>query len=240
MAAKTGTLYLMPTPLGEEGAAALSAEALAVLPELRFFIVERARTARRFIKSVLPAANISELTLYELDKHRPENLPEGAMEPLLRGENTGLLSEAGCPGVADPGAVVVRRAHAMGIRVKPLSGPSSILLALMASGLNGQHFAFLGYLPVKPEARRKKLRELEQKALTSGQTQIFIETPYRNAALFEDILRNFSAKTMLCLARDISLPTEEIHTRSIAKWQLNPPDFSEKRPAVFLVGKPGV
>ena len=236
MSRQTGILYLVPAPLGEGGLAALSGEALAVLPDLRFFIVERVRTARRFIKSALPAANISEMRFYELDKHRPSNLPKGILEPLLQGEDMGLLSEAGCPGVADPGAVVVREAHARGIRVKPLSGPSSLLLALMASGLNGQNFAFHGYLPVKSDARRKKLRALEREAQASGQTQLFIETPYRNAALFEDILRSLSPQTMLCVALDLSLPSEEICTRSIAQWQKSPLNFTEKRPAVFLVG----
>ena len=226
----------MPTPLGEGGLAALSGEALAVLPGLRFFIVERVRTARRFIKSAIPTANISEMRFYELDKHRPSDLPKGVIEPLLQGKDMGLLSEAGCPGVADPGAVVVREAHAFGIRVKPLTGPSSLLLALMASGLNGQNFAFHGYLPVKSDARRKKLRALEREVQAGGRTQLFIETPYRNAAMFEDILRSLAPQTMLCVARDLSLPTEEIYTRSISQWQKNPPDFSEKRPAVFLVG----
>jgi len=226
----------MPTPLGEGGLAALSGEALAVLPGLRFFIVERVRTARRFIKSAIPTANISEMRFYELDKYRPSDLPKGVIEPLLQGKDMGLLSEAGCPGVADPGAVVVREAHAFGIRVKPLTGPSSLLLALMASGLNGQNFAFHGYLPVKSDARRKKLRALEREVQAGGRTQLFIETPYRNAAMFEDILRSLAPQTMLCVARDLSLPTEEIYTRSISQWQKDPPDFSEKRPAVFLVG----
>ncbi len=236
MSRQTGILYLIPTPLGEGGLAALSGEALLVLPDLRFFVVERVRTARRFIKSALPAANISEMRFYELDKHRPSNLPKGTLDPLLQGQDMGLLSEAGCPGVADPGAVVVREAHAHGIRVRPLSGPSSLLLALMASGLNGQNFAFHGYLPVKSDARRKKLRALEREAQAGGRTQLFIETPYRNAALFEDILRSLSPQTMLCVALDLGLPSEEIYTRSIAQWQKNPLNFMEKRPAVFLVG----
>ncbi len=236
-AGEKAVLFLIPTPLGEGGSAALTREIQAVLPGIRHFIVERTRTARRFIKSVLPDADISALCFFELDKHHPQAVPADFLQPLLEGHSMGLLSEAGCPAVADPGAVVVRKAHELGITVKPLSGPSSILLALMASGLNGQSFVFHGYLPVKKEERSKKLRELERKSKQTGQTQIFIETPYRNQQLFEALLKNLQDDTLLCIAQNLSLPDERIQTYRIGVWRQRSSPFSGKQPAVFVLGR---
>jgi len=234
---KKGTLYLIPVPLGAEGYAALSQQILDVLPRLKHFIVERERTARRFVKQVLPDADIGALTFFELDKHHPEILPDSFVRPLLEGCDMGLLSEAGCPGIADPGAVVVRKVHELGGAVKPLSGPSAIVLALMASGLNGQQFVFHGYLPVKKGERIRKLRELERAISQTGRTQIFIETPYRNAQLFEALLHHLPRDLSLCVAMDLSLPTEFVATKKVALWRSHPLAFEDKRPAVFLIGR---
>ncbi len=230
-------MYLIPTPLGPEGYAALSQQVLAVLPDLRHFIVERARTARRFIKRVFPDADIEGLTFFELDKHRPGFFSEEFVHPLLKGCDMGLLSEAGCPAVADPGAMVVSKVHELGFAVKPLSGPSSVLLALMASGLNGQQFVFHGYLPVRKEQCVRKLRELERDVLQTARTQIFIETPYRNAQLFEMLLQSLRKEIRVCVAVDLSLPTEFVATRQVAQWRQKPLCFGGKRPAVFLIGR---
>ena len=232
---ETGVLYLMPVPLATEGLDALSPRVITVIHQTRHFIVENARTARRFIKSTTPPYRIEELEVVELDKHA-RDLPMDLLDPLLQGKPVGVMSEAGCPGIADPGSLIVRAAHAQGIRVVPLVGPSSILLALMASGLDGQKFQFHGYLSPKKEQLLADLRRLEESAAKQG-TQIFIETPYRNQQVFQAALQVLHPKTMLCVAIDLTAPNEWIRTHSISEWQkISAPDF-HKRPAVFCIDR---
>ena len=237
--ARTGTLYLIPVDLGNGDPRPLvPPAALAVLCGLRRFIVENPKSARRFLKSAGYPHPLREAGMVTLDEHTAATELPALIEPLLAGEDTGLMSEAGCPAVADPGAGLVRLAHARGVRVAPLVGPSAVLLALMASGLNGQHFAFHGYLPVEAGQRARRLRELDEEAAKTGATQIFIETPYRNDALLEAALDHCRADTLLCIAVDLTLPTEAVATRSVAEWKKRRPALN-RRPAVFLVGCPG-
>ena len=235
----SGTLYLIPVPLGDlaqdDPAAALPAPALATVRALRHFVVEHAKTARAFLKRVEMPVPLQELRLAELNEHTPEPAISALLEPLEQGHDLGLLSEAGCPAVADPGAELVARAQARGLRVIPLIGPSSLLLALMASGLNGQRFAFHGYLPIPTDAREKAIQELERESRQKNQTQTFIETPYRNDALFSTLLRCGHPDTRLCLATDLSLTTERIRTRTLAEWRRQPPPDLARRPTVFLL-----
>lgn len=233
---KTGILYLIPVPLGEVADIALTipAQARQVAATLRTFVVEHPKTARQFLKQTGTAAPLPEIRMLTLNEHsRPEEL-DSLIQPLLAGEDVGLLSEAGCPAVADPGANLVRLAHRRGIRVIPLTGPSSILLSLMASGLNGQGFAFLGYLPAERTERLKKIVEIEQFSATRNQTQIFIETPYRNLPLLQDLLASCKPGTELCIAIDLTLPTEFIATRPVSEWKGRLPDC-HKKPAIFLL-----
>jgi 16S rRNA (cytidine1402-2'-O)-methyltransferase len=234
-ASKYGTLYLIPTTLGDT-------EPLEVLPltikrtveEIDHYIVENEKSARRFIKKITPRKSQAQLELYLLNKYtEPELLPE-YLQPCLQGQDVGVLSEAGCPGVADPGAVIVRLAHERGIRVVPLVGPSSIILALMASGLNGQNFAFNGYLPIDPQERRKLLKGLEKKSRELGQTQLFMETPYRNEKLFTELVRTLRPDTLLCIGADLTLKTEWIRTMTISQWNGKTPGL-HKRPAIFAI-----
>ena len=232
---KKGKLYLIPTPLGEAATHTIPKYVQDILHKLDYFIAERAKTARHFIKTTQPIKPFNELTFYELNKRTlPEELAT-FLKDAENGHDIGLLSEAGCPAVADPGAVIVRMAHEKGIEVVPLVGPSSILLALMASGMNGQSFSFHGYLsPKKPELARD-LRRLEQMAQRYKQTQIFIETPYRNKGLIEEALKTLSPKTQFCVAADISLETEFIFSKKVKDWsKAELPDL-HKRPAIFLL-----
>ncbi len=230
-----GKLYLIPTTLGET-------EPLEVLPisikqaieTIDHYIVENEKTARHFIKKILPRKSQPELHIEQLNKFtEPDRIP-AFLDPCLHGHNIGVLSEAGCPGVADPGADVVRLAHEKGIQVVPLVGPSSILLALMASGLNGQNFAFNGYIPIEASERKRSLKKLERLSKEKNQTQLFIETPYRNDKLFQDVIKHLAPGTLLCLAVDITLPTEFIKTKTIRDWRNESPDL-HKRPAIFLI-----
>ena len=232
-----GKLYLLPITLGEDTLFALPQYLLDRIHNLDTFIVERAKTARRFIKTTHPPYPISDLKVFELDKHEPQKEIKNYLQAALSGKDIGLMSEAGCPGVADPGALVVKKAHDLGIEVVPLVGPSSILLALMASGMNGQQFAFNGYLPVKKPELVKALKRIEQQALRFHQTQIFIETPYRNQALIEQILGVLNTNTLFCIATDINLPTQYIRTASIHQWKNIEMPNLHKRPTVFLIGK---
>jgi 16S rRNA (cytidine1402-2'-O)-methyltransferase len=233
---KKGTLYLLPTTLGDNGTIP------KVLPEyntelirtLDIFIVENLRTARRFIAKLNHPVPIDNMTFYELGKHTPEEDIRSFLNPILQGNSIGLLSEAGTPCVADPGAVVVDYAHQLKVRVIPLVGPNSIILALMASGFNGQSFTFHGYLPVEKMDLVKKLRQMEVAIQKENQTQIFIETPFRNRKLFEALLSNCAKQSKLCVATDISLSTEKIKTLTIAGWQKETVDF-HKKPTVFLL-----
>lgn len=233
---KKGKLYLIPTPLGiENGGHALPEYVKEIIHELTIFIVEKAKTARRYIKTTQHPKAISELTFSELNKRVDYEEWSQYLQPAEAGNSIGLLSEAGCPGVADPGAEIVKLAHEKGIEVVPLVGPSSLLLALMGSGMNGQSFAFHGYLSPKKEIVGKDLKRLEQLAQKAKQTQLFIETPYRNGQLVEQALRVLSNKTRFCIAMDLTLPNEYIVTKTIEKWRKTKLPDLHKRPAVFLL-----
>ena len=233
---KTGTLYLIPVPLGATPPVeSLPANVLATIFPLKHFVVEQAKTARAFLKAAGTATVLQELQLEELNEHTKAAELDRLLAPLRAGHDLGLLSEAGCPAVADPGANLVALAQQEQIRVVPLIGPSSLLLALMASGLNGQRFAFQGYLPAKEVERNKALRELEAESRKRQQTQIFIETPYRNKALFDAILQNCGPTTRLTVATDLTLPSESVRTLSVQAWKKKTPPEIERRPTVFLL-----
>lgn len=231
------TLYLIPTTLGEtELDKILPTENSVIVSSIRYFIVENIRTARRFLKKVNREINIDELTFFELNQHtKPEEISQ-FLQPLKAGNDMGIISEAGCPAIADPGADVVALAQAQNFNVVPLVGPSSILLSLMASGFNGQSFAFLGYLPVQQNDRIKALKKMESRIYSEQQTQIFIETPYRNMKMLEDILATCQPNTKLCIAADITLETEFIKTKTVSAWKKQMPDLN-KRPTIFLIYK---
>ncbi len=230
-----GKLYLIPTTLGEQKPAdVLSLSVLQITAGLRYFVVENIRTARRFLRAVDPSFPIDESNFVELNEHTPLTEIGKYLDCCKKGHSVGLMSEAGVPAVADPGNAVVMMAHQQQIRVVPLVGPSSIILALMASGLNGQNFAFNGYLPVKNPDRGKAIRFFEKRSQTEHQSQIFIETPYRNMALFDDFINNLGPATQLCIAIDITLESEQIITKSIKDWKGKKLELN-KRPAIFII-----
>jgi len=230
-----GRLILIPTTLGDSAlAAVIPQEVLQRVRALEYFVAENPKTARAYLKQAGAAKPLQELHIATLDEHTPEEAIAGLAAPLLAGHDLGVMSEAGCPGVADPGAKLVSYAHRHAIRVLPLVGPSSVLLALMASGLNGQHFVFHGYLPVADAEREKTLRELEKQSRRLKQTQIFIETPYRNQKLLQSILGVCANATLLCVASEITLAGEDIRTLSVAAWKKNPPQL-DRRPSLFLL-----
>jgi 16S rRNA (cytidine1402-2'-O)-methyltransferase len=232
---KKGKLYLIPTTLGEN-------EPLEVLPisikraieNIDYYIVENEKTARKSIKKISSGKSQPKLQIEILNKYtEPESIPE-FLNPCLEGHDVGILSEAGCPGIADPGADVVKIAHEKGIQVVPLVGPSSIFLALMASGMNGQNFAFKGYLPIDSADRKKAIKQMERTSIDQKQSQICIETPYRNDKLFAEMLKTLSTHTLLCVACDITLATEYIATKFVKDWKKTPLDL-HKRPAIFII-----
>lgn len=232
---KRGKLYLLPTPLGEDAVHALPQYLISTVHGLRYLVAERAKTARHFLKASGLPTPIQEYHIEELNKRTTaEDLPR-LLAPIFQGHDLGVLSEAGCPGIADPGARLVALAHREDIEVVPFVGPSSLLLALMGSGMNGQSFAFHGYLPAKRGDLGSALRRLERDC--SRQTQLFIETPYRNQQLFEEALNNLQNDTLLCLAMDLTLPTELVKTKRIQAWKKSGPPNLDKRPCVFLIGK---
>ena len=234
----TGTLYLIPAPLGDSALdAILPLEVRSIAARLDTFVVEHAKTARAFLKQIETQTPLQQLNLMVLDEHTPESELPALLEPLRAGKDVGLLSEAGCPAVADPGSNLVRLAHQQGIRVVPLVGPSSILLGLMASGLSGQRFTFHGYLPVDKAERKHQLQALEQAARSHDETQIFIETPYRNRQMLEAIIECCGSDTALCVATDVTLDSEMILTKSVAEWKKQLPEI-DKRPTVFLLHAP--
>lgn len=229
-------LYLVPNVLSEgDWQNVLPAQLFQILTNTRYFIVEDVRTARRFLKQVNKEINIDECTFYELNKRTNYSEIPKYLKPIEQGFDVAVISEAGCPGIADPGADVVKIAHQNEYNVLPIVGPSSIVLALMASGLNGQNFAFKGYLPVKPNERVKEIQLLEKRVQSQHQTQIFIETPYRNNHLINDILKTCSATTLLCIAANITGENEFISTKTIQQWKGKVPDL-HKQPAIFLLG----
>ncbi|WP_151635163.1 SAM-dependent methyltransferase [Noviherbaspirillum aerium] len=245
----TGILYLIPNTLGlNDGTPAnplaevIPEQVRAITASLSYFIAENAKTTRAHLKLIglthPLAAPLQEIAIRELNVNTEANALPGLLAPLLADQDAGLISEAGVPAVADPGANLVRLAHASGIKVRPLVGPSSLLLAVMASGLNGQSFAFNGYLPTDAGQRMKRLKALEERSRGERQTQIFIETPYRNAALLEAMVNTCNASTVVCVATDLSLPSESIKTQAAGKWKAEMaagrmPDF-HKKPTVFL------
>ncbi len=237
MDAMEPALYLIPVTLGEtEVSRVLPSYNAEVILQIKHFIVEEVRSARRFLKKVDRNIQIDDLAFYPMGKHASPELFASYLRPLEQGESVGVISEAGCPAVADPGADVVAIAQRKGLRVVPLVGPSSILLAVMASGFNGQSFAFNGYLPIEPGERTKRLKLLEQRVYAERQTQLFIETPYRNAKLFAEILRTCRPQTRLCVAAGLTCAEEFIRTRTIQEWKKHPlPDLS-KIPAIWVIG----
>ena len=234
----TPSLILCPVELGETPQQRVLPEYnKSVIKGLRYFIVEEIRSARRFLKRVDKDIDIDALTFYPMGKHADTALFEQYLKPLDEGESIGVISEAGCPAVADPGADVVAIAQRKGVRVVPLVGPSSMIMAVMASGLNGQSFAFNGYLPIEAADRAKRLKQLEERALHEQQTQLFIETPYRNAKLFATLLQTLRPQTRLCIAAGITTDNEWIRTQTVAQWKHTTlPDLS-KTPAIFLFGR---
>jgi 16S rRNA (cytidine1402-2'-O)-methyltransferase len=234
-AREPGCLYLVPTLLGATVVtASLPDDVLALVRSLDAFVAESAKTARRFLKSIGYPRPLSQVRIAELNEHTPPASVPALLAPATAGQRLGLLSEAGCPAIADPGALLVAHAHATGLRVVPLVGPSSLLLALMASGCNGQRFCFHGYLPVERGARETAIREVEARSLREGSAQLFIEAPYRNNRLLESLLATCRTDTRLCLATDLTLPSESIATRRVADWRTAPPDL-ERRPTVFIL-----
>jgi 16S rRNA (cytidine1402-2'-O)-methyltransferase len=228
-----GTLYLVPVALGsDEVPSLLPAATLEIACALDIFIAENAKSARRFLKAIGHPRPLRDLRILVLDGHSDARAVEAGLASLLAGTDCGLMSEAGCPAVADPGAALVRRAHEAGVRVTPLVGPCSILLALMASGMDGQHFAFHGYLPVDKVRHERRLKEVEARAVS--ETQIFIETPYRSASMLSAVLESCRSDTLLCIAADLSLPGEFVATRAVAEWKKKPPDL-DRRLVVFLL-----
>jgi 16S rRNA (cytidine1402-2'-O)-methyltransferase len=230
-----GTLFLIPTTLGNSTlAAVIPQQVLQRVRTLDYFVAENPKTARAYLKQAGTSKPLQELHIATLNEHTPDETIADLAAPLRAGQDVGVMSEAGCPGIADPGAKLVRYAHQHAIRVVPLVGPSSILLALMASGLNGQSFVFHGYLPVTDAEREKALRELEQQSRRLKQTQIFIETPYRNQKLLHSILGTCASATLLCVAAEITLAGEDIRTMTVAAWKKTPPQL-DRRPALFLL-----
>jgi len=237
MSTKKGSVFLIPSTLGEtEPEQVLPSYNIELLQHLDVFIVEEIRTARRFLRKCGYKKDFETVTFHILNEHTPENDVISFLAQAQSGIDTGLLSEAGCPAIADPGSMVVKLAHELRIKVVPLSGPSSIIMSLMASGFNGQSFTFHGYLPVKEPDRIKKIREIERDLLRTGHTHIFIEAPYRNKHMIDSILLSCGNDTMLCIAANISLADEYIYTASIGQWKKMNPDPG-KKPAVFLLSR---
>ncbi|MFI3316189.1 MAG: SAM-dependent methyltransferase [Rikenellaceae bacterium] len=235
----SGILYLIPCPIAEDGNVweTIPAANKTVIDSLDYFIVENTRSARRFLSKCKVANPIDSLEFVELNEHSHSGVEiEKMVDPIAAGRSAGVISEAGVPGVADPGALVVEVCHRRGIKVVPLVGPSSIIMAVMASGLNGQSFAFNGYLPIKPAERGKAIRNFERRAQQEGQSQLFIEAPYRNVKLVEQLLGTLSPKTKLTIAMDITSPEEFILTQEVEKWRRAKLPELNRRPAIFIIG----
>lgn len=231
-----GTLYLIPVPLAEQaGKASYTLFHLELINHIKEYIVENEKTARKFLKEAGLKTPQNQLLIHDYGKHARDKVNyQELFAAALKGDDVGLMSEAGCPGVADPGADVVFEAHKRGIKVVPLVGPSSILLSLMASGFNGQNFCFLGYLPIDKGARTKKIKDIEQESAREKRTQIFIETPFRNNQLLSELLKTAKPQTKLCIACNITADDEYIYTQTIEKWRNQPIDL-HKKPCIFLL-----
>ncbi len=230
----SGTVYMIPVTLGDSAPElSIPGKTLEITVSLRLFAVEDVRTARRWLRSLDRSFPVDDTLFVPVGKHSDPSELADLFERVAAGEDAGVMSEAGMPGLADPGNIVSAEAHKRGFRVVPLTGPSSVMLALVASGLNGQSFAFHGYLPVDSQGRRKAIRDIE-KLSAGGQTQIFMETPYRNPKMVEDILSVCHPSTRLCIAADITLPGETVRTMTVSDWRRQVPDL-DKRPAVFLI-----
>lgn len=235
ISASDGKLYMIPTTLGEnEPLEVLPISIKRIIEEIDHYIVENEKTARRFIKKISPRKSQPNLNIALLNKFTDPKVLPSFLDPCFEGEDVGILSEAGCPGIADPGAEIVRIAHQKGIAVVPLVGPSSIILALMASGLNGQNFAFNGYLPIENAERKKAIKRFERISRENNQSQLFIETPYRNNSLFEEFVKTLSKETWLCIATDLTLPTEFIATKLAGNWIAESIEL-HKRPTIFII-----
>ncbi len=238
MSPASGVLYVIPTTLGLVApASALPQATLAVARRLRHFVAETPKAARQFLKSIEPSLPLQSIAIAELSEHTLPTDIEALLRPALAGHDLGLVSDAGCPGIADPGALLVAAAHRAGVRVTPLPGASAILLALMASGFNGQAFAFHGYLPVKAEARMHAIRRLDDAVARTGASQLFIETPYRNEAMLDALLATCRCATQLCVAVDLTLPSEQVLCATVGEWRKRVRPMLARRPAVFLLGR---
>ena len=231
-----GKLYLIPSNLSPGGTNVIPEQTRSVIASLDYFLVENARSARRFISALNLGIKIDQLRFELVEKKPSFEESMELLEPIRQGKNGGIISEAGCPGVADPGALTVSSAHQLGITVVPLSGPSSVLLALMASGFNGQSFIFHGYLPIDKNERKNKIRELERTAMRIGQTQIFMETPYRNEQIFQTLIQVCNNNTRLCIASNITSENEKIKTYSIERRKKSRPNI-HKIPTIFIIGQ---
>jgi 16S rRNA (cytidine1402-2'-O)-methyltransferase len=234
-----GTIYMIPCPISDERGVwdVLPKTNLDIMNSLDYFIVENIRSARRFLSRAGVERKIDELEFVELNEHTTSSADvERMLRPVLEGRSAGVISEAGVPGVADPGADIVALAHRYDVRVVPLVGPSSILMSIMASGLNGQSFAFVGYLPIKDGERQRRLKDLEHRARTEHQAQLFIEAPYRNVKLFDTLLKSLSPQMRLTVAADITSPQEFICTRTVAEWRKSQMPDIAKRPTIFILG----
>ena len=228
-------MYLIPASLGSDKTNYFLPDLVfSIINKIDYYIVENERTARRYLIKLGIKTPIDDLQFYILDKHTDPNEKVKFLDPARHGNNMGVISEAGTPGVADPGADIIEIAHRENIRVVPLVGPSSILLALMASGLNGQNFAFTGYLPIQKNEKTQKIKQLEMRSGKENQSQIFMETPYRNQKMLDDLLKTCSPQTRLCIATDITMDSEYIKTKTIADWKASPPDI-HKRPTIFIL-----
>ena len=232
---KPGILYLIPTPLGENPPLeVLPLTVKKIIEDQNHFIIENEKAARRFIKKIAPNKNQDQLILYPLNKFITQEETETYLDQCEAGISMGLFSDAGCPGIADPGSVIVAKAHRLGIQVKPIVGPSSLILAMMSSGMNGQNFAFNGYLPIEKKKRRQAIIKFEKKAIKDNQAQLFIETPYRSDSLLNELLKVLLSNTLLCVGCDLSLKNEYIKTLTISQWKNEKADLN-KRPCIFII-----
>lgn len=230
----SGTLFLLPCFLGYENPDLIADNQLEIMTSLRFYIAENEKSARHFIKITNPEVKQNEITIFQLNKHQPEEGLREMLEPCLQGENIGLLSEAGMPCIADPGYLAVEMAHKLGIKVMPFGGLNSMMMTLMASGFSGQQFCFHGYLPFDKSTRARKIKDMELQA-SKGMAQIFMETPYRNEGLFAELMQLLKPQTSLCIGANLSFPEASVQTKTISAWNSHPPEL-KKIPAVFILG----